>query len=210
MIPVLYYNYIERGGINAQIRKIVDYLQRGSFKSAYVGNSEHIKKMIELGGTIDSVDNTQRTAFEIALSKALMHQKFSMNRFSAVYALLRPEALSLKCDNQLIKIDAHKSEFFFLMLVMTLLKTKRFFYHGALFVFKAEDIASVYDRFSESIIPDYRKKKAYISALLARNEVHSTYTSNRKLFIRIQRGFYRMNPDLALKTNDIWASLEQS
>lgn len=56
--------------------------------------------------------------------------------------------------------------------------------------------------------PDFRKKQTYLSGLLSRNEVNSLYVPNRKLFIRISRGYYEINPDLKIKTSSGWESIQ--
>ena len=49
----------------------------------------------------------------------------------------------------------------------------------------------------EEILADYRKKRPYISAMLATNEISQSDKSFCKhLFKRVQRGWYVINPDV--------------
>ena len=61
--------------------------------------------------------------------------------------------------------------------------------------------------FSESVVPRYRKNRDYVSALFARNEVHSNYPYNKQLFSRIAIGVYTINPDIEIKICDMWSKL---
>jgi hypothetical protein len=59
----------------------------------------------------------------------------------------------------------------------------------------------------DSVIPDYRKKRAYISALLSKNECDSTNPYNKKLFRRKRTGNYVLNPKLAIRQKDEWVDI---
>ena len=73
--------------------------------------------------------------------------------------------------------------------------------------FKAADISTLLKEFSESVLPKYRKNRNYISALFARNEIHSNYPYNKQLFSRIALGVYTINPDIEIKICDMWSKL---
>ena len=48
------------------------------------------------------------------------------------------------------------------------------------------------------LLADYRKNRAYVNAILAKNEINSNNMYNKKLFIRIKRGCYALNPELKI------------
>jgi hypothetical protein len=56
-------------------------------------------------------------------------------------------------------------------------------------------------------MPDYRKRKTYISSILAKNETDSKNQYNNALFIRIERGYYCINPELAVLVEDNWVNI---
>ncbi len=58
-----------------------------------------------------------------------------------------------------------------------------------------------------SVVPAYRTKRAYISGVLARNEVDRDERSNRRLFKRTSRGFYVLNPGLQVRIGDAWVAI---
>jgi len=58
-----------------------------------------------------------------------------------------------------------------------------------------------------SVIPDYRKKRSYISALLSKNEIESDNPYNKNLFKRKRTGHYILNPELAIRQRDEWFNI---
>ena len=70
--------------------------------------------------------------------------------------------------------------------------------------FTAKQLFELVQDIPHSIWPEFRKKQTYLSGLLSRNEINSTYTPNRKLFKRARRGYYIINPDLKIKTSIGW------
>jgi len=57
------------------------------------------------------------------------------------------------------------------------------------------------------LVPERRKKRSYISSILAKNEVTREGPYNRKLFLRIGHGQYLPNPRLALRVAGEWRTL---
>lgn len=165
--------------------------------AAYVGKKSYVDMLISLGASINATDNNQRNAFMIALSRATDDQKYCNTVFEEVYQQLKPNAITLKINNKLVKIEAYKSEYFFLYFLITKIRNATA-YKNALSkpVFKAVNISVLLKNFSESVVPKYRKNRDYISAIFARNEVHSNYPYNKQLFSRISIGVYTINPDI--------------
>ena len=64
--------------------------------------------------------------------------------------------------------------------------------------FSVDDIVKFVEKLPETVMPEFRKKRQYISSMLSSNEVERDFIYNRKIFKRIKRGFYIMNPDLEI------------
>jgi hypothetical protein len=62
-------------------------------------------------------------------------------------------------------------------------------------------------KFPDSVLPEWRKKRSYISSILSKNEVDRDDRYNRKIFRRVCRGRYMLNPDLEIKLNENWMSI---
>lgn len=73
--------------------------------------------------------------------------------------------------------------------------------------FETRDLLSAIAHMPVSVLPEYRRKRAYISSILARNEVSRQDSYNRQLFQRIKRGHYILHPELQIKIADEWHQL---
>jgi hypothetical protein len=67
-----------------------------------------------------------------------------------------------------------------------------------------DDILGSIQNFSEAVLPAYRKKREYLSAIFAKHEIDSNNPYNKKLFKRISRGSYLLNQDLQIMYSDNW------
>ena len=179
--------------------------------AAYVGKKHYVDLLISLGASINEVDNNQRNAFMIALSRAVDDTKYCNNMFTEIYHNLKPNAIILKINNKLVKIEFYKTEYLFLYIMILKIRniknvqiTKN---EKTQIVFKAASINIFLKYFPEEIVPKYRKKQEYISSILSRNEVNSNYSYNKQLFLRVAIGVYVINPDLEIKICDNWTKL---
>ena len=216
MLDQYFTDYIYRN--NTQILKKVDQYgidHRNEFNltplmaASYVGNLERIKDLISLGASITTVDNNNRNAFMIAMSKAADDVKYCAGTFYQIYEHLKPDALIFKVNNKLVKIESYKSEYFFIYFLLTKIRNLRGDKDSEIHAFRAITTARMLQDFPDSILPKYRKNKDYISSVLSRNEVNSNYTYNKKLFKRWKLGVYSLNPELEIRINDNWESLTQ-
>jgi hypothetical protein len=73
--------------------------------------------------------------------------------------------------------------------------------------FSSGDFVEVLHHFPEALVPARRKQRAYISSILAKNEVHRDDTYNRKLFRRLKHGHYIINPQLAVWVEGDWRNM---
>jgi hypothetical protein len=48
----------------------------------------------------------------------------------------------------------------------------------------------------DSLVPEFRKKRPYLSSILSQNEVERDFLYNKRLFRRTSHGCYRLNPEL--------------
>jgi hypothetical protein len=59
-------------------------------------------------------------------------------------------------------------------------------------------LLEAYERISADVLAPERKKRAFISGVLARNAIDRDYAYNRRQFKRLSTGRYQLNPVLAL------------
>lgn len=172
------------------------------------GNTALVKELLEKGANPYLTDNLGRNAFQIALQKALLDKRFAQHKLASLSACLLPNNLSLQIDDKLIKIDVHRMEFFLVNAMIAAAHHQQAKYHPS-GSFKVDDFLVPLQHFPETLMPEKRKQRSYISSILAKNEIHRQDIYNRKLFLRIKQGHYVLNPHLKIKVNEAWVNIYQ-
>src|SRR5690606_2539332 len=70
--------------------------------------------------------------------------------------------------------------------------------------FQAQDFINFYEGLDEQVIHEYRTKRAYIYGILSKNEINRDEKHNKRLFLRIQQGYYVPHPNMELPVGDGW------
>jgi hypothetical protein len=170
------------------------------------GNTTLVKQLIDNSASPRLIDNLGRNAFQIVLQKALSDTRFAQEKLLSLYECLSPDSISVQVDDKLIKIDAKRMEFLLVNAMMAIASQKQG-KHFLSAAFTVDDFLTPLEKFPESIVPVWRKRRAYLSSILAKNEIHRQDIYNRKLFIRVQRGHYMLNPNLLIKVNEDWINV---
>lgn len=173
------------------------------------GNIPLIKELIASGADEGLTDNHGLTAWQSALQRAVYDKKFASEIFPELNEILPPSNIGVKADDRLIKIDGSQGEFLlFNIFVVTLHHRINYLELGRL-PLTAVRLAEMVSSLSDSTILPYRKKRAYISALLSKNEHDSTNPYCKKLFKRIKTGYYMLNPGLSMRHKENWMPIYQ-
>ncbi|MFH1319518.1 MAG: ankyrin repeat domain-containing protein [Bacteroidota bacterium] len=167
-----------------------------------------IKYLLELGADTTLIDNNGKNALQIALNLSCFSKEYTKNKLGKVYYFILTDNIKVKVDNQLIKIDNHKIEYFFLNYLIalqeSLIKQRRHLEeHGI----KADDFINTITEYPDTVLPEYRKKRPYLSSIFAKNELSKQGPYNKKLFLRLARGYYVLNPNLELFVKDKWINV---
>lgn len=177
--------------------------------AALAGNEVLIKELLAAGADAELTDNYGLTAWQGALQRATQDRKFSTELFARAHEILAPSSVSLKVDDRLIKIDGRQGEFLIFNLFLTGLRSRINLKHAALVPVTAPELAEMAESLPDSVIPDYRKKRAYMSALLSKNEPGSANPYCKKLFKRKRTGNYVLNPKLSIRQKEEWVDICQ-
>jgi hypothetical protein len=176
--------------------------------AAWMGNTEVIKALFDLGADTEKVDSNGLTAFQIALSQADRNEAYAKKKLVDIYTLLEPTSMSIQVDDRLIKLDQNSMEFFMLNLMVALfyrvMPSKMIF---RLEGFTTQDFIDAVQYIPNCVLPDRRKQRAYLSSILSKNEIDKDDRHNRKLFFRVMRGAYVFNPRLAIKVEGGWVNI---
>ncbi|MDP2100732.1 MAG: ankyrin repeat domain-containing protein [Methylobacter sp.] len=176
--------------------------------AAWVGNIDVIKALFELGADTEKADGNGLTAFQIALAQTERSESYAKKKLADIYELLEPTSMSIQVDGRLVKLDKNSMEFFLLNVMIALfyrVMPKKMTYRVE--GFSTQDFLEAVQHIPNSVLPERRKQRAYLSSILAKNEVSKEDKYNRKLFYRVIRGAYILNPNLAIKVEDEWVNI---
>ena len=166
--------------------------------AARAGNVPLVEALLEKGARRDARDHLGRNAAHLALREAFAHPEFAQNALPALWTVLAPLSLDLRIGDRLVRLERHQAEYFLVQSIWALIPITPV--EDLLMLgFNREVIEHAWEFLPEAVLPTFRKKRNYISAILARNEVQRDYAYNRHLFLRVASGVYLLQPDLFLR-----------
>jgi hypothetical protein len=181
------------------------------------GAENIMKYLAKNGAQTDLTDNYGRNALQMVILKAYSDPQLKAKTINRLYASLKSSSIRVKVENRLIKIDSHQAEFLMLSFMLAVLRphmikgtTSRGWYYRPdpdMPTFQARDFLNFYEGLSEQVLPEFRKKRAYLSSILAKNEVNGADKYNKKLFVRLRIGHYLPSPTLELLIDELWINV---
>jgi hypothetical protein len=175
--------------------------------AARAGNAALIRELIDAGADMEQTDNYGLTAWQYALQRAVKDKKFASESLPAVDEILAPSSVSLKVDDRLLKIDARQGEFLLFHIFLVVFQIRIRSGYSDIVPLTAVNISDIMASLPDSVIPAYRKKRSYISALLSKNESGSANPYCKKLFRRKRTGNYILNAKLAIRQKEEWIDI---
>ena len=178
-----------------------------------LGKIDLVAELLEAGGDRDALDNWGQNALQIALGEAYLKATVGVQHIGRLYTLLSPSSLRIRIDNRLVKLDSHLMEFFLMESMLAIFprilryKADNWFYSTPRPSFESGDFFFAVDDFPEYVLPARRKKRAYISSILSKNEYFRDDPYNRRLFLRVETGHYILNPLMDLFCDDQWVNV---
>ncbi len=173
--------------------------------AVYSGSVKMIRFLQENGADRTVMDNDGKNALQVALNKSYFSSNYAGNELGSIYRHIITDSIKVKVEDRLIKIDNHKIEYFLLnymvALQSVLIKDKKMA-PGV----KMADFLQTIQNYPESVLPYYRKQRAYLNQAIARNEVDAKEEISKKLFLRVARGFYVLNPELEILIKEDWVN----
>ena len=212
-----YYGVYEKDDVNAVEKSIreygVDYRDRFNRSPLHpavdLGSKKILDLLIQYGANPSLTDNLGKIPLHIAL-----YQSYdSKDHFQTLIPLLSylvTDHIKIQVDNRMIKLDNHKIEYFLLHFFIALqddVIDECEIHFLAKRGVRAVDLERIVQGYPDSFLPEFRKKRSYLSSNLSKHEINSTSPYNKKLFKRLYRGYYELNPDLAVWVNDRWINV---
>jgi len=209
-----FYQYYKEDNLKMIVQDInrygIDYRDIHNFTplhaAVFSGAVKIVATLLENGANPELGDTFSKTPVQIALQQAFVIADYAKNKLGKIYPLLLSESLKIQVEGSLIKIDPSKIEFLmvnlFIAVQSAIQQTKR---HYQSLGIKTDDLILNLQRFPDTVLPAFRKKREYWLALLAKHETDSNNPYNKKIFLRIERGSYILNPDMQIWHNEEWA-----
>ncbi len=177
--------------------------------AARLGNDDQVARLVAMGADTGLINNVGFNALHIALEQACIDAHYAARKLAGVYDTLAPLDMVIQVDGRLVKLDNRLMEFLLVNLMIAMFYTRLGdnvvrFGGGA---FSSGDFVEVLRHFPDALVPARRKQRAYISSILAKNEVHRDDKYNRKLFRRLKHGHYIINPQLAVWVEGAWRNI---
>ncbi len=177
--------------------------------AARLGHAEHVTRLVDIGADPTLINNVGFNAFQIMLEQACLSPTYAAQKLPGVYKQLEPSHLVIQVEGRLVKLDNRLMAFLMLNLMIAMFYTHlgekvASFHRGA---FTSGDFVEVLSHFPDAVVPERRKKRAYISSILSSNEVDRELRSNRKLFRRLKQGHYIINPQLSIWVEGSWRNI---
>lgn len=213
-----YYQYYRDDNLKIVAQEInkygIDYRDVHNFTplhaAVFSGAVKIITSLLENGANPGVADTFYKTPVQIAIQQAYVDPVYARQKLVKIYPLLLFDAIHIQIDQQLIKLDPHKVEFFFLQFLIAMQsaiqQTKKYY---ELIGIRVDDFLEKFRDFPENVLPAFRKKREYWLAILAKHEKGSNNPYCKKLFLRIERGVYILNPQLLIRYGDTWMPLSE-
>lgn len=180
--------------------------------AAAAGNVALVEALLERGADQQNVDHFGWNALHWAMREAFRDPAYASGPFGALYELLAPPSIDVNTGERLVRIDQRHSEYFLFQTFWVLFKS--LFTHDHPQVCAAFDTQAILDAWKSlpaTVVGDERKKRPYLSGVLARNEVSRDYAYNRRLFKRRALGCYQFSSALSVRRRrdgaDVWTPI---
>jgi len=168
--------------------------------AAAAGNLPLVEALLERGAARDAVDQYGYNALHWALREGFRDRAFATGPLAALYERLAPGSIDVRTGDRLVRLDRHLAEYSLFQTLWVLFKSR--FTHPQrrrMGAFEAKDILDAWQHLPANIVRPERRRRQYLSSVLARNEIDRDYAYNRGLFRRLQQGWYQFDPGLSVR-----------
>jgi hypothetical protein len=213
-----YYQHYRDDNLKMIVQEVnkygIDYRDVHNFTplhaAVYAGALKITSSLLENGADPGLPDTFYKTPLQIALLQAFINREYAKTRLGKIYPMMLSDSLSVQVDGRLIKIDPHKVEFMavhlFLAVQSAIQQSKS---HWQAIGIQVNDFIEKLQDFPADVVPSHRKKREYWLAILSKHEISGNNPYNKKLFMRIERGVYILNPELRIRYLESWIPADE-
>lgn len=189
--------------------------------AARAGNIALIEQLLARGANPELVDDYGQTAWICALNRGIDDHSFAHAHIPVLFEILGPATIDVQTGGRLVRLERGQGEFWPLSLMLAGLKThwsglrvRKFSVQRYERGFFADSLLETLNCLPEHLWPQIRRRKEYLNSVLARAEVGSTYQPARKLWQRLEKGYYLPSPDMRLRrttaTGEAWTGFAEA
>ena len=174
--------------------------------AARLGRHDLVTELLAQGADGEATDTAGRTALRVALAAWLDQRGVKATAFEQVWEQLATAPLKVKLGDRMVKLDPTAGEW--LLVQLGLVEMRRMVDGaarlGTMPFIDAATLARLVASLPPATLPAYRRRREYLSSLLAKNEIGSTNPYGRRLFQRVRRGAYVLCPALEVEVKGEW------
>ncbi|MDZ7856550.1 UvrD-helicase domain-containing protein [Sphaerotilus sp.] len=174
--------------------------------AARAGNLDLVDALLARGADAEQRDDFGHTAWWLALNRAGEDAAFAERALAGLAERLMPAALDVQTAHRLVRLVPTQAEYWVLSVMLAGFKTlgsqvlpraeRPYPYRQGFF---NDHLRLTLDRLPLHLWSAQRRKRDYVSSVLARAECDSTYRPARQLWVRTRVGHYLPNPQMQLR-----------
>jgi hypothetical protein len=187
----------------------------GLMHALYHSQAEIAAGLLKQNASLVRTDRAGRLALDYLLTGYLEHLRRkqahpdSGKMFIEYWSRVRPQTLVYGCGKRLFRLDSHNMLFFLLILLRNTAAGQPRQYSrksdpaeakSRIGAFNMDDLERFASLMPDEILPPYRKKRTYINSVMALHETGKDSPYCKKTFVRVERGWYVLNPELVVET----------
>ena len=167
--------------------------------AAAVGNIPLVDALLERSANLENTDHYGWNT----VHWALRDPTYAHGPFAAIFERVAPSTLDVNVGERLVRIDRNHSEYLLFQTLWTLFRSRFNTRQRKPFAaFETADILDAWQHLPASVLRPERAKRQHISSVLSRNEAARDYAYNRRLFVRMDLGWYQLNPQISVRRRD--------
>ena len=174
--------------------------------AARLGRHDLVAELLAQGADGEAVDTAGRTALRGALAAWLDQRGVKAAAFEQVWEQLATVPLKVKLGDRMVKLDPSTIEWFLVQLCLVQIRrmVDGAARQGALPLIDAPSLVQLVAGLPATTLAAYRRRREYLSSVLAKDELGSTNPYSRRLFLRVRRGAYALCPALEVEVKGEW------
>ena len=174
------------------------------------GQTEIALDLLKQGASTTLCDKSKRMAVDYLLDSYLKNKKSKQKQIQLAddrtlkqcWEKVCPKDIAYEHGKRQFHAGSHSMLFFLIILMRNTNDTKQHCHrkdnvNDEKPLFTMDEMEKLTALIPDNILPPYRKKRTYINSIMALNEISKDSPYCKEAFMRVQRGMYILNPNIA-------------